>query len=146
MHEVRYVAVAVVAMGSSRRNPKRRKQVVISALMHVAWGNAAAVVVINWLTHTPWSRRLSPGDGATRARGGRCYQLLPWYHPKNILPLLLSCFLCCVVRDREVRDVVRTDTDIFFRVCLTYTWYQVFFWLYAFLPFNLYTKNTRTKL
>ena len=49
MREVQYVADAVV-MGSSRRNPKTRKQVVVCTLMqHVALGNTVAVVVINLL-------------------------------------------------------------------------------------------------
>ena len=65
MREVRYAAAAVV-VGSPRRYLKTRKEVVVRTLMkHVAQGNTADVV-INFSTSTPWSRRLSTGDGNTR--------------------------------------------------------------------------------
>ena len=48
MREARHVAAAVV-VGSSRRNPRTRKQVTVCTLMqHVVFGNTA-VVVIDWL-------------------------------------------------------------------------------------------------
>ena len=96
MHEVRYVAVAVVAMGSSRRNPKRRKQVVISALMHVAWGNAAAVVVINF------ARLVHRGVGGyprVMAQHVRVVVGATSYYYGTIHKLLYCscCPACCVV-------------------------------------------------
>ena len=99
MHEVRYTAAAAVVVGSSCPNPKRRKQVVLCRFIKRVF-----------TTCTPWIRRLSTGDGANRARGTGCYQL-PWYRPEIILLLLLPCLLCCVVRDREVRDFMRADID-----------------------------------
>ena len=59
-------------------------------------------------TCTPSNQRLSTGDGVIRARSSGRYQLQPWYHPHMII-LLLSCLLCCVVRDRVGRDLMRVE-------------------------------------
>ena len=95
----------------------QKNRLYVSSCSHVSQGKYW------WLstgsTCTPWSRRLSTGDVATRARGSRRYQLLSWYRPYMIL-LLLSCLLCCVVRDRMERGFMRADGDYrFCRVCLT---------------------------
>ena len=62
---------------------------------------ACRLVVINWLDVYTVESGLSTGDGATRARGSRCYQLIPWYHTHNILlnkvtaAAVLIAVLCC---------------------------------------------------
>ena len=99
LREVRYVAAAVV-VGSSRRKPRHENRLYIRSSCSMS--PREILVVINWLDlYTLES-----------ARGGRCYQLLPWYHPYTIL-LLLSCLLRCVVRYRVVCDFMRADGDYF---------------------------------
>ena len=67
MREARHVA-AVVVVGSSRRNPKTRKQVIECTLMqHVAFGNTAVVVIV-WLDlYTVVSAALHGRQCSTRA-------------------------------------------------------------------------------
>ena len=100
LREVRCVAPTVV-VGSSRRKPKNTKT---DRLLHVHSCSMSPRQntgdQLAGSTCTPWSRELATGDGATHARGSRCYQLLPWYHPDMLL-LLLSCLLCWVVRETE---------------------------------------------
>ena len=119
-------AAAFFAVGSSRSKPKKntttgRLYVLVSSLQP---SRLRKILVINWLgVYT----ELATGYGATRARGSRCSQPLPWYQPYMIL--LLSYMLCWVVCETEwstdpisifdsqhccvERDFMRADGDYF---------------------------------